>query len=202
VQIDAGERCSCAARARPLHGAAAARASVVTVEPAPPLALRVTATPIRSGSATSSYSVTVTNTGGYSAGPWSTCACPRACTTSGCQAVSDGGTLPAACASGRDVRWTITSLPAGSSRTLYSSSASSPSLAGGRRSPHATARVRDVAGAPPGPRYHDRHRQSGAGAHLNRSADRSVRTARTYVLRYQSQRVALVSTVSVVLPPA
>jgi uncharacterized repeat protein (TIGR01451 family) len=211
VQIDAlaNDPLVRSARAVLSSGPAAARAAVVThLETAPPLALRVTANPDPVGLGDIiTYSVTVTNTGGSdSAGLVVDLRVPEGLySTSGCQAVSDGGTLPAACASGRDVEWTITSLPAGSSRTLqFVGLVTVAGLADGDLI-HATARVRDVAGAAARADVSTVVTDNPALAlTLDESAD-PVRPDGTlaYVLRFGNRSASPLvgTTLSLVLPP-
>jgi uncharacterized repeat protein (TIGR01451 family) len=112
------------ARAAVTSGVVAARAAVVThvdLAAAPPLSLVLTATPDPVGLGTLlEYSLTVTNTGAVDAdGVVARMRVPQGMySTSGCQAVSDDGTLPGACAAGRDVTWDLGTLAAGASRTV------------------------------------------------------------------------------------
>jgi len=112
------------ARAAVTSGVLAARAAVVThvdLAVPPPLALVMTATPDPVGlGGLVEYSLTVTNSGAVdAAGVVARMRVPQGMySTSGCRAVSDGGTLPAACAAGRDVTWDLGTLAAGASRTV------------------------------------------------------------------------------------
>jgi uncharacterized repeat protein (TIGR01451 family) len=112
------------ARATIASGVVAARAAVVThvdVATAPPLSLVMTATPDPVGlGGLLEYSLTVTNTGpSDAAGVVARMRVPQGMYgSSGCQAVSDDGTLPGACAAGRDVTWDLGTVVAGTSRTV------------------------------------------------------------------------------------
>src|SRR5262249_37938007 len=131
-------------------GTNAARAAVVThVETAPPLALVMTATPdpVELGEIIT-YSLTVTNTGDTdAAGGIGDLRVPAGMySTSGCQAVSDGGTVPAGCAVGRDIEWNLSTVAAGASRTVqFVGEVTVAGLPDGHLI-HGDARVHDVTG--------------------------------------------------------
>src|SRR5439155_14438127 len=67
--------------------------------------------------------------------------------TAGCRAVTDGGTVPAACTAGRDVEWDLGGIPAGGSRTVqFVGLGRRAGPADGSLIP-ATAHMEDVTGA-------------------------------------------------------
>jgi uncharacterized repeat protein (TIGR01451 family) len=139
------------AHAEITSGTNAARATVLThVESAPPLALVMTATPdpVELGEIIT-YSLTVTNTGDTdAAGVTIDLRVPAGLySTSGCQAVSDGGTVPGSCAVGRDIEWSVATLAAGASRTVQFVGLVTVSGLPDGHLIHADARVRDVNGA-------------------------------------------------------
>jgi uncharacterized repeat protein (TIGR01451 family) len=139
------------ARAVAASGANVARAAAVTqVEAAAPLDLAMVATPdpvARLGLLT--YALTVTNSGAVDlAGVMLLMPVPEGLYgTAGCRSVSDGGVLPAGCAAGRDIVWSLGALAAGASRTVqFVGQVTVGPLANGNLI-HATARVSDVTGA-------------------------------------------------------
>jgi uncharacterized repeat protein (TIGR01451 family) len=140
-----------AAHAALQSGAVAARSVVVTqVEAESSLALAVVATPDPVGlGGLLTYALTVTNTSIVDAdGVMLRMRVPEALYgTSGCQAVSDDGVVPVACASGRDVEWDLGTLAAGTSRTVQFVGLMTVAGVADGSLVHASARVGDVAGA-------------------------------------------------------
>ena len=144
------------ARATVASGVLAAYAAEATqVETGPTLALTMTATPdpVAVGGLLT-YSLEMTNNGTVdSAGVILDMAVPQGLYgTSGCNAVTDGGVLPAGCFAGRDIVWDIGPLVAGASRTVQFTGKVTVSAAQTSGLPNgslirATSRVSDVAGA-------------------------------------------------------
>jgi uncharacterized repeat protein (TIGR01451 family) len=154
VQIDdlgAADPLVRTARAVLASGAVAARAGAVThVEDGAPLALTITATPdpVSLGGLLT-YTLTVTNNGGADAdGVILRMPVPEGMYgTAGCNSVSDGGVPPGNCAAGRDIVWNLGTLAMGASRTVqFVGRVTVAGLPDGYLI-HATARVRDAAGA-------------------------------------------------------
>jgi len=138
------------ARAVLASGANAARAAAVTqVEPAAALDLVMVANPDPIGLGDLlTYTLTVTNRRAVdAAGVMLLMPVPEGLySTAGCRAVTDGGTVPAACVAGRDIVWDLGGLAAGASRTVqFVGQVTVASLADGSLI-HATARVEDVTG--------------------------------------------------------